>query len=44
MVGTPGYPDLPSVIRQLCTLHEVQAPAVAPEFQQGLEAFLGANV
>jgi len=44
MVGTPDYPDLASVIRQLCTLHEVQAPAVAPEFQQGLEAFLGANV
>jgi len=44
MVGTPGYPDLASVIAQLCTLNEVQARAVAPEFQQGLEAFLGANV
>ncbi|MFZ0959585.1 MAG: FGGY family carbohydrate kinase [Terriglobia bacterium] len=44
MVGTPGYPDLASVISQLCTLHEVQAAAVAPEFQQGMETFLGANV
>lgn len=44
MVGTPGYPDLASVIQQLCTLHEVQASAVAAEFQQGLEVFLGANV
>jgi sugar (pentulose or hexulose) kinase len=38
MVGTEGYPDLASVINQLCTLNEVK------ESQPGVEDFLARNV
>jgi sugar (pentulose or hexulose) kinase len=44
IVGTPGYPDLASVIAQLCTLHEVEDSALAPAFRQGVQNFLSQAV
>jgi sugar (pentulose or hexulose) kinase len=40
MVGTEGYPDLASVIDQLCTLQEVKESA----HDQGVRDFIGKNV
>ena len=44
MVGTKGYPDLASVIEQLCTLHEVEESAHGLEFQQGVRDFVSRTV
>ena len=40
MVGTKGYPDLASVIGQLCTLQEVADSAQ----DQGVAEFVSRNV
>jgi len=44
MVGTKGYPDLASVIEQLCTLHEVEESAHDVEFRQGVRDFVSRTV
>jgi hypothetical protein len=40
MVGTKGYPDLASVIDQLCTLQEVTGSVQ----DQGVREFVSRNV
>ena len=44
MVGTEGYPDLASVIGQLCTLHEVKESAGDPASRKAIQDFVGRNV